>query len=169
MISSVLTDFDFAVDSNEELEISKHRVGTRLFMAMDFHYAEIMSHPLPPPHLYWHDLELFIFIYVFLIVALNFELRRGANNIDINLVPKNSVTFSELAEHELVAKKILWLSRFQLLSPSEGFEGIWSCVVSLLADIGKAVVAPPDGDDATLGGKFTYERVAAAFGKYEPL
>ncbi len=112
---------------------------------------------------------MFIFIYVFLIVALNFELRHDANNIDINLVPKNSVTFSELAEHELVAKKILWLSRFQLLSPSEGFEGIWPCVVSLLSDIGKAVLAPPDGYDATLGGNFTYERVAAAFGKYEPL
>lgn len=73
IIRGVLNDWDMALllDGVDDVPVStvRHRTGTIPFMAID-----LLLQPIPPTHLYRHDLESFFYILVW--AAMNYDLGR---------------------------------------------------------------------------------------------
>ena len=59
-IYAVLNDFDLAVHADVKSISSKHRTGTKPFMAID------LIHPDPTLHMYRHDLESMFYVLVWI-------------------------------------------------------------------------------------------------------
>ena len=59
-VYAVLNDLDLAVDADAKSQSSKHRTGTKPFMAIDLLSGE------PTDHLYRHDLESLFFVLVWI-------------------------------------------------------------------------------------------------------
>jgi serine/threonine protein kinase len=59
-IYAVLNDFDLAVSADVKTISSKHRTGTKPFMAID------LIHPDPTVHMYRHDLESMFYVLVWI-------------------------------------------------------------------------------------------------------
>jgi hypothetical protein len=59
-IHGVLNDLDLAVDADVKSASSKHRTGTKPFMAID------LLRPDPPMHMYRHDLESIFYVVVWI-------------------------------------------------------------------------------------------------------
>ena len=59
-IYAVLNDFDLAVSADVKSMSSKHRTGTKPFMAID------LIHPDPTVHMYRHDLESMFYVLVWI-------------------------------------------------------------------------------------------------------
>jgi hypothetical protein len=59
-VYAVLNDFDLAVSTDSTSTSSKHRTGTKPFMAID------LIHPDPTVHMYRHDLESMFYVLVWI-------------------------------------------------------------------------------------------------------
>ena len=64
-VYAVLNDLDLAVDANVQSQSSKHRTGTKPFMAIDLLSGE------SPVHLYRHDLESIFYVLVWITSRFN--------------------------------------------------------------------------------------------------
>ena len=93
-IYAVLNDFDLAVSADVKSMSSKHRTGTKPFMAID------LIHPDPAVHMYRHDLESIFYVLVW--ITSRFDngqeiadppLQEWADNDDRVLVEKKRSFF----------------------------------------------------------------------------
>ena len=64
-VYAVLNDLDLAVSADSQSQSSKHRVGTKPFMAID------LLNGKSPAHLYRHDLESLFYVLVWITLRFN--------------------------------------------------------------------------------------------------
>jgi Fungal protein kinase len=93
-IYAVLNDFDLAVSADVQSTSSKHRTGTKPFMAID------LIHPDPTVHMYRHDLESMFYVLVWITSRFHNgqeiadpPLQEWADNSGATLLEKKSFFF----------------------------------------------------------------------------
>jgi serine/threonine protein kinase len=114
-IYAVLNDFDLAVSADVKSMSSKHRTGTKPFMAID------LIHPDPTVHMYRHDLESMFYVLVW----INSRFHDGQEIVDRPL--------QELADNS--GATLLKEKNYVLVSmpprQTEQFESFGRCIVSM--------------------------------------
>jgi serine/threonine protein kinase len=145
-IYAVLNDLDLAVNADVQSQSSKHRTGTKPFMAIDLLSGE------PTVHMYRHDLESLLYVLVWII-------SRFHDGVEIEKPP-----LKEWTEGDLVRVK----TSFVLTAPfqsTERFQSFRHWVTSMRKMFidglwAKSQVDPALScyfDNDTLGGFVTFE------------
>ena len=159
-VYAVLNDLDLAVDANVQSQSSKHRTGTKPFMAIDLLSGE------PTAHLYRHDLESLFYVLVWITSRFN-------NGEEIQNPPLQEWT--EGKDKALMHLKDSFLLKPSLIPPTKRFASFGLHVNRLhmmfrqghvarsnardnaLAFVGFNMGSPETFDDVTLGGWVTFD------------
>ncbi|KAJ7649776.1 hypothetical protein FB45DRAFT_885919 [Roridomyces roridus] len=166
-VQGVLNDFDMAkptVEDASNSSTSRHRTGTKPFMAVDLLVEE------PPQHLFRHDLESFMYVLMFLVC-------------DTETSKLDKWRFWEMGTLKSAKESML---RHNLPETKEGFDLFITPIYNLHHMFGQALQIRDQAalavaqnqrlqnmkskrripeipmDDATLGGRVTFDTFAAA-------
>jgi hypothetical protein len=159
-IYGVLNDLDLAVDADVKSASSKHRTGTKPFMAID------LLRPDPPVHMYRHDLESMFYVVVWITSRFhNGEeisdppLQQWADQGDATLVDKKhsfilSVPPRQTARFESFGR---WVVPMQKMM-RDGF----SARTEYISEVGLAESPNlPPFEHETLGGFVSFDKFQA--------
>ncbi|KAF9502134.1 hypothetical protein BDN71DRAFT_1437613 [Pleurotus eryngii] len=75
-VTGVLNDWDLATPLDAMCKSTNHRTGTGPFMALD------LLDPVPPVHLYRHDLESLFYVLIW--AAVHYDIGRGPHTHEVN-------------------------------------------------------------------------------------
>ena len=157
-IYAVLNDFDLAVSADVKSMSSKHRTGTKPFMAID------LIHPDPTVHLYRHDLESMFYVLVW----ITSRFHDGQEIMDPPLqewADSGSATLLREKNYCLVSMPPRRTEQFEsfgrcIISMQTIFhDGLWARSRHLSElSVGQQTSSPVHFADDTLGGLVTFDK-----------
>ncbi|KAJ6459441.1 hypothetical protein C8R47DRAFT_994570 [Mycena vitilis] len=154
-VYGILKDFDIA--ATEWPFSSKHRTGTRVYTAADLLVDD------PPKHLYRHDLESFLYVFVFLTCEIDGSDLGSWHTLGMKALRDNK--FAVFKEKEFPPQKsecgkfLLWVILLRALF-LDGFSNRDKHVSARrVAQLGAGPM-PASFNDLTLGGAVTFEAFA---------
>jgi hypothetical protein len=163
-VYAVLNDFDLAVSADVKSTSSKHRTGTKPFMAID------LIRPDPTVHMYRHDLESMFYVLVWITSRFHDgqeiadpPLQEWADNGDLTLVEKKSffVTMSEppppTSEFDPLG---LWVFSLQKVMRN-GFSARTEYRSEVAIALRSKAIYARTFEDETLGGFVTFDTFQA--------
>jgi len=161
-VYAVLNDLDLAVNANVKSTSSKHRTGTKPFMAID------LIHPDPTIHIYRHDLELIFYVLVWITSRFHDgqeiadpPLQEWADNDDLLLVEKKRSFFLSMPPRQ--TKQFESFGRW-VVSMQTMFRDGFSSKTKYLAELSVAESQAQHlahFDDETLNDLVTFDRFQA--------
>ena len=158
-IYAVLNDFDLAVSADVKSVSSKHRTGTKPFMAID------LIHPDPTVHMYRHDLESMFYVLVWITSRFHNgqeiadpPLQEWADNADLILVDKKRSFFMSMPprrteQFESFGRWIVSMQKMFL----DGLHAHASYLLDLSV-AGSQILSPVHFADDTLNGLVTFDK-----------
>jgi serine/threonine protein kinase len=157
---AVLNDFDLSVSADVKASSSKHRTGTKPFMAIDLLRGD------PTTHLYRHDLESLFYVLVW----ISSRYHDGEEIVDPPLQH-----WAETDGLDLVDKKVAFITTLPF-HPTERFESCRPCVYSMRKVFLDGIMAGTDAkffsrshlDNDTLGGLVTFDSFQNSFDNGSP-
>ena len=157
-VYAVLKDLDLAVSADVKSTSSKHRTGTKPFMAID------LIRPGPTVHMYRHDLESMFYVLVW--ITLRFHdgqeiadppLQEWADNDDLLLVAKKRSFFMSMPPRR--TKQFESFGRCIISMQAMFHDGLWarSRYLSELS-VGSQTSSPVPFANDTLGGLVMFDK-----------
>ena len=157
-VYAVLNDLDLAVSADVKSTSSKHRTGTKPFMAID------LIRPGPTVHMYRHDLESMFYVLVW--ITLRFHdgqeiadppLQEWADNDDLLLVAKKRSFFMSMPPRR--TKQFESFGRCIISMQAMFHDGLWarSRYLSELS-VGSQTSSPVPFANDTLGGLVMFDK-----------
>jgi serine/threonine protein kinase len=160
-VYAVLNDLDLAVSADVKSTSSKHRTGTKPFMAID------LIHPDPTIHMYRHDLESIFYVLVWITSRFHDgqeiadpPLQEWADNDDLLLVEKKRSFFLSMPPR---TKQFESFGRW-VVSMQTMFRDGFSSKTQYLAELSVAESQAQrlaHFDDETLSNLITFDRFQA--------
>jgi serine/threonine protein kinase len=158
-IYAVLNDFDLAVSADVKSMSSKHRTGTKPFMAID------LIHPDPTVHMYRHDLESMFYVLVWITSRFHNgqeiadpPLQEWADNADLILVDKKRSFFMAMPPQR--TEQFESFGRWIVSMQKMFLDGLHAHV-SYLLDLsvaGSQILYPVHFANDTLNGLVTFDK-----------
>jgi serine/threonine protein kinase len=160
-VYTVLNDFDLAVSADVKSKSSRHRTGTKPFMAID------LIHPDPTVHMYRHDLESMFYVLVWITSRFhdgqeisNPPLQEWADTGDLILVEKKRSFYMSMPPRRTQQFESFgrWIVSMQTM-----FRDGFSLKTKYLAELSVAGLetSPPYFEDETVGGLVTFNKFQA--------
>ena len=156
-VYAVLNDFDLAVSTDSTSTSSKHRTGTKPFMAID------LIHPDPTVHMYRHDLESMFYVLVWITSRFHNgqeiahpPLQEWADNSGATLLEKKNLFIMSVPPHRTAQFESFghWVVSMQNMM----HDGFWTRT-RYLSEVGLAESPNlPPFEHETLGGFVTFDK-----------
>ncbi|KAJ7679249.1 hypothetical protein DFH06DRAFT_507547 [Mycena polygramma] len=157
-VYGVLNDYDLAeFHDRDSPPASKQRTGTRPYMAAD------LLVPIPPKHLFRHDLESFFYVLVFLTCNLKgseLDTWTVLGMAALKNSKESAMTHGFPPQKNEFAKFYGWVARLMLMFSTGGANRTAHKHALVRESLGGP--KPVTFDDATLGGAVTFDNFEAA-------